>query len=62
MLVVRGTPALSDFRIEKCIAQFVEHGLPVTGVYAEYAHFVMVSEPLSEQENSILAKLLTYAR
>jgi phosphoribosylformylglycinamidine synthase len=60
MLVLRGTPALSDFRIEKYLAQFAEHGLPVSGIYAEYAHFVMVSEPLSGQEESILAKLLTY--
>jgi phosphoribosylformylglycinamidine synthase len=60
MLVLRGTPALSDFRIEKCLAQFAEHSLPVTGIYAEYTHFVMVSEPLNEQENTILIKLLTY--
>ena len=60
MLVLRGTPALSDFRIEKCLAKFVEHNLPVTGIYAEYTHFVMVAESLNEQENSILTKLLTY--
>jgi phosphoribosylformylglycinamidine synthase len=60
MLVLRGTPALSDFRIEKCLAQFVEHGLPVIGIYAEYAHFAMVSAPLTEQENTMLAKLLSY--
>ncbi|MFT6776520.1 MAG: phosphoribosylformylglycinamidine synthase [Paraglaciecola sp.] len=60
MLVLRGTPALSDFRIEKCMAKFVENGLPVTGLYCEYTHFVMVSEPLTEPESSILAKLLTY--
>ncbi|MFB1034231.1 MAG: hypothetical protein QMC38_02680, partial [Sinobacterium sp.] len=60
MLVLRGTPALSDFRIEKCLSQFVENSLPIHGIYAEYTHFVMVSEPLTEQENSILTKLLTY--
>lgn len=60
MLVLRGTPALSDFRIEKYLAQFVEHGLPISAIYAEYAHFVKVSEPLTEQEDSILGKLLTY--
>ena len=60
MLVLRGTPALSDFRIEKCLSQFVENSLPIHAVYAEYTHFVMVSAQLSEQENSTLAKLLTY--
>lgn len=60
MLVLRGTPALSDFRIEKYLAQFAEHGLPISAIYAEYAHFVKVSEPLTEQEDSILGKLLTY--
>jgi phosphoribosylformylglycinamidine synthase len=60
MLVLRGTPALSDFRIEKYLTQFAEYGLAVSGIYAEYTHFVMVSEPLTGQENSILTKLLTY--
>ena len=60
MLVLRGTPALSDFRVEKCLALFVEHGLPITGIYAEYAHFVLLSESLNEQESAILTKLLTY--
>jgi len=60
MLVLRGTPALSDFRIEKCLSQFVELSLPIIGLYAEYTHFVMVSAPLTDQENLILTKLLTY--
>jgi phosphoribosylformylglycinamidine synthase len=60
MLVVRGTPALSDFRIEKYLSQFVKNSLPVNGIYAEYIHFVMHSAPLTEQENSTLTKLLTY--
>jgi phosphoribosylformylglycinamidine synthase len=60
MLVLRGTPALSDFRVEKFLTQFAEHGLPVTSVYAEYMHFVQASESLSQDEQRILTKLLTY--
>lgn len=60
MLVLRGTPALSDFRVEKFLSQFAEHGLPITNVYAEYMHFVQTSESLTEVEHSILNKLLTY--
>ncbi|MFQ3191774.1 MAG: phosphoribosylformylglycinamidine synthase [Paraglaciecola sp.] len=60
MLVLRGTPALSDFRIEKYLSQFAEHSLPVDGIYAEYAHFLMVSKPLTEPETATLNQLLTY--
>ncbi|MCF2949982.1 phosphoribosylformylglycinamidine synthase [Paraglaciecola aquimarina] len=60
MLVLRGTPALSDFRVEKCLSQFAENDLPVTGIYAEYVHFAEVKSPLSDQQSEVLAKLLTY--
>lgn len=60
MLVLRGTPALSDFRIEKYLSQFAEHSLPIDGIYAEYAHFLMVSKPLTERETATLNQLLTY--
>lgn len=60
MLVLRGTPALSDFRVEKCLTQFAKHGLPVTGIYAEYMHFAKLADALTSQENQVLDKLLTY--
>ncbi|WP_158967885.1 phosphoribosylformylglycinamidine synthase [Paraglaciecola sp. L3A3] len=60
MLVLRGTPALSDFRVNKCLAQFADNGLPVTGIYAEYVHFAKVLSPLTDEQSQVLSKLLTY--
>ncbi|MEP0176571.1 MAG: phosphoribosylformylglycinamidine synthase [Paraglaciecola sp.] len=60
MLVLRGTPALSDFRVEKYLAQFADYSLPVTSIYAEFTHFVSVNSELSEQDTDVLNKLLTY--
>lgn len=60
MIVLRGAPALSEFRITKLVAQFSEHSLPVKSVYAEFMHFADLSEPLTEEQHSLLEKLLTY--
>lgn len=60
MLVLRGAPALSDFRSKKLLQQFVDAKLPVTDIYAEYVHFVEVSETLSNEQQEVLDKLLTY--
>ncbi|MGS2721858.1 phosphoribosylformylglycinamidine synthase [Paraglaciecola aestuariivivens] len=60
MLVLRGTPALSDFRVEKHLAEFAAHGLSIDAVYAEYVHFAYATDELSEQQQDILSKLLTY--
>ncbi|MFT2093025.1 phosphoribosylformylglycinamidine synthase [Paraglaciecola sp. 2405UD69-4] len=60
MLVLRGTPALSDFRVEKYLTQFVDNSLPVISIYAEYTHFASIRGDLSEQHSEVLDKLLTY--
>ena len=60
MEILRGAPALSEFRISKLKDAFAEKSLPVHDVYAEYMHFADVSAPLSEAERVILEKLLTY--
>ncbi|MFC6440561.1 phosphoribosylformylglycinamidine synthase [Pseudobowmanella zhangzhouensis] len=59
MLILRGAPALSDFRERKLMSQFHSAGLPVQAVYAEYVHFVN-SDPLSDEQLAVLKKLLTY--
>ena len=60
MLTLRGAPALSAFRTQKLL-QTLQQAVPaVTGVYAEFAHFADVSADLSEQEQAVLAQLLTY--
>jgi phosphoribosylformylglycinamidine synthase len=60
MLVLRGAPALSDFRSDKLLNQLFAANLPVSGVYAEFVHFAELSEPLLEAERQVLEKLLTY--
>ena len=60
MLILRGAPALSDFRVQKILASCQQAQLPVTNVYAEYAHFADLTAALSSDEQTKLEKLLTY--
>ncbi|TKB47114.1 phosphoribosylformylglycinamidine synthase [Thalassotalea mangrovi] len=60
MEILRGAPALSDFRIKKLLAQCAQLNLPVTDVYAEFMHFSHNSAALTSDELSKLEKLLTY--
>nr|WP_093331892.1 phosphoribosylformylglycinamidine synthase [Thalassotalea agarivorans] len=57
---LRGAPALSDFRIQKLLSQCRDKKLPVSDIYAEFYHFAHVSEALSDEQQSVLDKLLTY--
>ncbi|MCS2155928.1 phosphoribosylformylglycinamidine synthase [Scandinavium sp. H11S7] len=60
MEILRGSPALSAFRITKLLARFQAAHLPVSNIYAEYVHFAELNAPLSEQEHDRLAQLLQY--
>ncbi|OZB36487.1 MAG: hypothetical protein B7X50_13130, partial [Alishewanella sp. 34-51-39] len=60
MLILRGAPALSEFRIQKLLDLCAQQNLPVNGIYAEYMHFADVSAPLSSEQQQVLDKLLTY--
>ncbi|PIJ52363.1 phosphoribosylformylglycinamidine synthase [Erwinia sp. OLTSP20] len=60
MEILRGSPALSAFRINKLLARFQEARLPVNDIYAEYVHFADVNQPLSDEEHHRLEKLLKY--
>jgi phosphoribosylformylglycinamidine synthase len=57
---LRGAPALSDFRINKLLDQCVQLQLPVTEIYAEYAHFAQLNAELATIEEKVLQQLLTY--
>ncbi len=60
MLILRGAPALSDFRLRK-LTRRLESGLgkPIS-VYAEYMHFAELDQSLNGQEQAILGRLLCY--
>ncbi|MBD2784378.1 phosphoribosylformylglycinamidine synthase [Xenorhabdus sp. DI] len=60
MEILRGSPALSAFRITKLLSQCQDHHLPVTDIYAEYVHFAEVSTPITEDEREKLNQLLKY--
>ena len=60
MLILRGAPALSDFKVQKILKNCANIQLPVTGIYAEFMHFVDLTAELSDAELDKLQQLLTY--
>lgn len=60
MRILRGSPALSEFRVNKLLTACREQHLPVTGIYAEFMHFADLKAELNPQELEKLEKLLTY--
>ncbi len=60
MIVLRGAPALSDFRTTKFLEQFASIGIPVTELYAEFVHFADLEHDLGTEQRDVLDKLLTY--
>lgn len=60
MEIVRGAPALSEFRNEKLLQRMQRAGLPVTAIYAEFVHFVHLEQALDDDARTVLGKLLTY--
>lgn len=60
MLTLSGSPALSDFRIQKLEQRINEAGISFSRIYAEFVHFVDVASPLTDEEREVLEKLLSY--
>lgn len=60
MEILRGSPALSAFRINKLLARFQAAVLPVHTIYAEYVHFADLNAPLNDDEHAQLERLLKY--
>ena len=60
MDILRGSPALSDFRGEKVLQRLQAAGLPVHQVYAEFVHFVHSSAALTNEQRHVLDRLLQY--
>lgn len=49
MRILRGSPALSEFRVNKLLELCREQDLPVTGIYAEFMHFADLKSDLDDQ-------------
>ena len=60
MLILRGAPALSPFRLEKTLAALQAIDPAVNRVYAEYVHFADLVSPLGDDKLTTLEALLQY--
>ena len=60
IIQLRGSPALSSFRLEK-LSQAIATRVPeVSGIQAEYWHFVEIPQALDKVQHQILTQLLRY--
>ena len=60
MLILRGAPALSDFRNQRLLTR-LQDALPnIEAVYAEFMHFVLVDGDLTDLDADKLNKVLRY--
>jgi phosphoribosylformylglycinamidine synthase len=60
MLVLRGAPALSEFRLQKLAVRLREQIGEAIDVYAEYVHFAELSAELAGHQRDLLERLLRY--
>jgi len=60
MLILRGSPALSTFRLAKLLSDLTAAGIPAVAVSAEFVHIVETALELAADHQAILEKLLTY--
>ena len=60
MLILRGAPALSDFRNQRLLSRLQDALPSVESVYAEFMHFVLVDGELTHADSDKLNKVLRY--
>ncbi len=60
MLILRGAPALSDFRLQKLTRRLSQHLDAAVEITAEFVHFADVDQALDEKERAVLQRLLRY--
>ena len=60
MACLRGSAALSQFRLEKIQSQLSQKAASITHIYAEFRHFVWADIALDEAQQNTLKQILTY--
>ncbi len=60
MLRLRGSPALSEFRLTRLTAAVAERVPALQGLHAEFIHFADTERSLTPEEHGVLDRLLTY--
>jgi phosphoribosylformylglycinamidine synthase len=59
-LPLRGSPALSTFRLDKLYASLKQYSPSITHIYAEFTHFIFSDSVLSNSQQQTLEQILTY--
>jgi phosphoribosylformylglycinamidine synthase len=60
MACLRGSAALSQFRLEKIQSQLSQSTSNIKHIYAEFRHFIWVDVALSDAQQATLKQILTY--
>ncbi len=60
MLILRGSPALSQFRLQKLLQDLTAARVPVRAISAEFVHVAELASDLTASERAVLERLLTY--
>ncbi|HTB79336.1 MAG TPA: phosphoribosylformylglycinamidine synthase [Opitutaceae bacterium] len=60
MLILRGSPALSSFRLQKLLQDLTAAGLPVRALSAQFVHIIELAGEFTAAERAVLEKLLAY--
>ena len=63
MLTLRGSPALSPFRVQKLVQDLNGAGVPVSEIGTHFLHVIELdgANPLTSNESAVLEKLLASA-
>ena len=60
MLILRGSSALSPFRLQKLLEDLKSAGVPARAVSAQFVHLAEIEGELTPAEHRVLEQLLTY--
>jgi phosphoribosylformylglycinamidine synthase len=60
MLILRGSPALSTFRLQKLLQDLNAAGVPARVISTEFVHVAETTADLAPAQHAILEQLLTY--
>jgi len=60
MLILRGAPALSKFRLQKLERRLISALGHAVNLYAEFVHFAELEQSLNEDEQTVLDRVLRY--
>jgi phosphoribosylformylglycinamidine synthase len=60
MLILRGSPSLSQFRLQKLLMDLTTAGIAARAIGADFHHIVELAGELTTVERDVLEKILTY--